>query len=199
MITAIDPKTALILVDLQKFILNLTPVHPVRQIIDNSNLLLDIFHEKQLPVVLVRVIPGDAAWTKTRKDAVQNRGEISEDLLHLSDSLHVQETDIQVIKHTWSAFFETGLHDILRKKGITGIILGGVSTSIGVEGTARSASELGYNISFATDAISDLSMEAHERSLRYIYPRLGESGTTKEIIEALKKSGTSPNALSLTR
>ena len=192
MITAIDPKTALILVDLQKFILNLTPVHPVRQIIDNSNLLLDIFHEKRLPVVMVRVIPRDAAWTKTRKDAAQNRAGISEELLQLSDSLHIQETDILVIKHTWNAFFETGLHDILRKEGVTGIVLGGVSTSIGVEGTARSASELGYNISFATDAISDLSREAHERSLRYIYSRLGESGTTEEIIEVLKKPGTSP-------
>jgi nicotinamidase-related amidase len=31
----------------------------------------------------------------------------------------------------------------------------GVSASIGVEETARAASELSYNIAFATDAITD--------------------------------------------
>jgi len=48
------------------------------------------------------------------------------------------------------------LNDELKKRNVTGIVIAGISTSIGVEGTARAASILGYNISFATDAMTDL-------------------------------------------
>jgi nicotinamidase-related amidase len=57
-----------------------------------------------------------------------------------------------------------------------------------VEGTARAASELGYNITFATDAMTDREEEAHQRSIKYIFPRMGETGTTKEIINILQSN-----------
>ena len=68
---------------------------------------------------------------------------------------------------------------------VTNIVLAGVSTSIGVEGTARAASELGYNITLATDAMTDRNESAHHHSIQNIFPRLGETGTTKEIVEIL--------------
>ncbi len=73
----------------------------------------------------------------------------------------------------------------LKKRNITGIVIGGVSTSIGVEGTARQASERGYNITFAKDAMMDMFIDAHENSLKYIFPRMGEIDTTDKIIEKL--------------
>ena len=54
-----------------------------------------------------------------------------------------------------------------------------------MEGTARAASELGYNVSFALDAMTDRSQEAHERSIQFIFPRMGETGTTEDIIATL--------------
>lgn len=71
------------------------------------------------------------------------------------------------------------------KRSVSGIVIAGISTSIGVEGTARAASELGYNIAFATDAMTDMQPLAHERSIQFIFPRMGETGSTKEIIEKL--------------
>jgi nicotinamidase-related amidase len=61
-------------------------------------------------------------------------------------------------------------------------VLAGVATSIGVEGTARAASEHRYNVTFARDAMTDIFADAHERSLQYIFPRIGEIGETDEII-----------------
>jgi nicotinamidase-related amidase len=61
----------------------------------------------------------------------------------------------------------------------------GVATSIGVESTARQAYEAGFNVTLATDAMADLRPEAHEASIAYIFPRLGENGTTDQIIELL--------------
>jgi nicotinamidase-related amidase len=80
------------------------------------------------------------------------------------------------------------LHEILQKLEITGIVLAGVATSIGVEGTARNASEHGYNITFVEDAMTDMHQSAHENSLKTIFPRIGEVGTTANVISTLQKN-----------
>ena len=111
----------------------------------------------------------------------------NESTYQISDKVNADKNDIYITKHTWNAFFETELNNELKKRSITNIILAGISTSIGVEGTARAASELGYNIAFATDAMADRVESAHHHSIEIIFPRLGERGTTKEIIEILNK------------
>jgi hypothetical protein len=68
---------------------------------------------------------------------------------------------------------------------ITQIVLTGVATSIGVESTARAAYEHGYNVTLATDAMTDLAAESHDHALTRIFPRLGETGTTTEILALL--------------
>ena len=97
------------------------------------------------------------------------------------------DEDIRITKETWNAFYNTALHAELQKKGITGIVLAGIATAIGVEGTARGANEYGYNIAFASDAMTDLVEDTHINTFKYIFPRLGEVGTTEEIIEKLGK------------
>jgi nicotinamidase-related amidase len=71
------------------------------------------------------------------------------------------------------------LHETLQKLNITEILLARVSTSIGIEGTARAASALGYNIAFAIDATTDLVASTHDHSTKIIFPRIGEVGNTK--------------------
>jgi len=95
--------------------------------------------------------------------------------------IEIKPEDILIEKKSWNAFFQTSLNKELKKRNITQLVLSGISTSIGVEGTARAASELGYNIIFATDAMTDKILEAHENSIRNIFPRLGELGTVMEI------------------
>ena len=66
-------------------------------------------------------------------------------------------------------------------------MLAGVATSIGVESTARYAYELGFNITLAVDAMTDLNADCHHNSITRIFPRLGETGTTQEILDLLGK------------
>jgi nicotinamidase-related amidase len=67
------------------------------------------------------------------------------------------------------------------------VVVTGVVTSTGVEATARQAYEQGFNVTLAVDAMTDLRKEAHEYSIRSVFPRLGETGTTQEIISLLEK------------
>lgn len=190
MITEIDEKGALVLIDLQQGIAHGT-VHPVEEVIANSVRLVEAFHERGLPVVLVTVNPIGAAFLSTRIEGVgSNRTKLvlPDNFDELVPQIPVTKGDIRVRKRHWNAFFETGLHEQLQKLGVTQIVLGGIATSIGVEGTARSASEFGYNLAFATDAMSDRTLEAHGHSLKFIFPRLGELGTTDELIARLPAS-----------
>ena len=188
MITELDKNTVLVLIDLQNGIIG-TPglAHPIQQVLDNANKLISAFREKNLPIVIVNVNPKDAPWLKSRKETKMNAYPDDENIYKITENLGTDSSDIFITKHTWNAFFETSLNDELKDKDVTGIVIGGVSTSIGVEGTARAASELGYNITFATDAMTDRLEEAHNNSVKNIFPRMGELGTTGEIIKMLNK------------
>jgi nicotinamidase-related amidase len=93
-----------------------------------------------------------------------------------------------VTKRNWSAFYGTDLDLQLRRRGVTQIVLAGIATSIGVESTARAAHEHGYHVTLATDAMADRDADAHANSIGRIFPRLGETGTTADIIALLEKT-----------
>jgi nicotinamidase-related amidase len=101
--------------------------------------------------------------------------------------LKQQASDHVVTKRTWGAFTGTDLEQHLKVNGVTQVVIAGVATSAGVESTARHAHELGFNVALATDAMTDRNMEAHERSIKMIFPRLGETGTSREIVDLLKR------------
>ena len=80
----------------------------------------------------------------------------------------------------------TDLHAYLQAAGVTQVVIAGISTSAGVESTARQAYELGYNVTLAIDAMTDMNPDTHTNSLTRIFPRLGETGTTADILAHLK-------------
>jgi nicotinamidase-related amidase len=186
MVTALDKNTALVLIDLQKGVTGLPLAMPVSGILANSAKLVAAFRRKSLPIVIVNVNPKGFKSLNTRKEQgiSQNRPFTEESLLIVPEII-TDEKDIFITKKSWGAFYETTLDEELKKRAITGIVLAGISTSIGVEGTARGASERGYNITFARDAMTDLFAEAHENSMKYIFPRIGEIDDTDRIIEVL--------------
>ena len=63
----------------------------------------------------------------------------------------------------------------------------GIATEAGVESTARDAYELGYELLFASDAMTGMSPESHANSIERIFPRIGRVRTTGEIIAALQR------------
>ena len=90
-------------------------------------------------------------------------------LFRLEEALDQQPKDILVTKRQWGAFFGTDLDLQLRRRKVSGIVLAGIATSLGVESTARQAFEHGYNVTIAADAMTDLNAEAHARSLDSIF------------------------------
>jgi nicotinamidase-related amidase len=54
---------------------------------------------------------------------------------------------------------------------------------MGVESTLRHAYELGFNVTLPLDGVTDLSPEPHDDSVTWIFPRLGETGSSREIVD----------------
>ncbi|MFF1257662.1 MULTISPECIES: hydrolase [unclassified Streptomyces] len=190
-LTTLDERTALVVIDLQKGIVG-APTTPYTgaEVVARSVELADAFRSHGLPVVLVRVsAAADGADAVPGRNETQGRtGARPEGWDVIVDELSGHPEDITVTKRNWGAFFGTDLDLQLRRRGITQVVMTGVATSIGVESSARAAHEYGYHVTLATDAMTDLDVEAHRNSIERIFPRLGETGTTGEITELLSKT-----------
>jgi nicotinamidase-related amidase len=188
--TALDPKTALVVIDLQKGMSAFPTVHPFRDIIANAGRLTDAFRRAGLPVILVTVTPsadgGDRLHPRTQ--VPQRTLPMSAEFAQLVPELGAQPSDILIVKRQPNAFYGTELDLQLRRRQVTGIVLIGVSTTSGVEATARAAHERGYNQTFASDAITDLDATAHEFVMTRTFPRLGEIDTTDALLALLPQS-----------
>lgn len=180
-VTTLDPKTALIVIDLQKGIVALPVAHPVTDVVRNGAVLAAAFRKRGLPVVLVNVAGGAPG----RAEQSRNLGELPPEWIELVPELNAQPSDHRVTKRTWGAFRNTDLEQHLRALGVTQVVICGVSSSIGVESTARSAFEAGFNVTLAIDAMTDMNADAHTNSVTRIFPRLGETGSTGDIIAKL--------------
>ena len=183
-VTTLDSKTALIVIDLQKGIVSLPSVHPMGGVVKQVIGLVAAFRQHGLPVVLVNVTAGAPG----RTEQPRRSRDFQPGWTDLISELNQQPQDHVVTKRTPGAFTNTGLDEHLRTSGVTQVVVVGVATSNGVEATARQAFELGFNLTFATDAITDRDAEAHHNSVTRIFPRIGETGTTQEIIDLLERS-----------
>lgn len=181
--TQLDSRTALIVIDLQRIVASFPTAHSFAGALENASHLAEAFRQCDLPVVLVNAV----GMATGRTEQSHSGGALPPDWSELLPELNQQSQDHLVSKRTWGAFTGTGLEDYLKSADVTQVVICGVATSIGVESTARQAHELGFNATLAVDAMTDLSAEAHANSLERIFPKLGKTGTTRDIVDLLSR------------
>lgn len=168
----LDPeRTALVTIDLMDRIvaLPLAP-RPGAEVVEHSLSLAAAFRHAGATVVAVRV--------ERRNVAEQPHG--SELVAGL-----VQPGDAVVVKRTIGAFQGTGLHELLRARGVETLVLTGIATNLGVESTARVAGDLDYELFFVEDAMSAQTAEEHVASVSLDFPRFGTVCSTADVLQAL--------------
>ncbi|WP_194896487.1 isochorismatase family protein [Catenulispora pinisilvae] len=203
-LATLDPKTALVLIDLQRGIVApLAVPYTGTDVVARGKELADAFRAHGLPVVLVNVAfsPDFADAPQGRDDETpgpdsaegEGAGESDDegfpaDFAVIVDELGAQDGDIRVTKHQWGAFHGTDLDTQLRRRGVTQIVLAGLVTSRGVDTTAREAYAHNYSVAFAVDAMADRGIEVHENAVERIFPQIGQRATTAEVLETLAKT-----------
>jgi nicotinamidase-related amidase len=182
-VTALDERPALVVVDLQRGTTGNPIAHPVADVVDNAVRLTGAFRKRGLPVVLAAFDLDAAAPGRSelggRPDAVPA------DFADLIPELSAAGTDILLVRQAWSCFTATPLHALLQEAGVTQVVIAGLATSFGVESTARTAYDLGYNVVLAVDAMTDPRAEAHDNSVTRVFPVIGETGTTDAILDLI--------------
>ncbi|MTD53111.1 isochorismatase family protein [Amycolatopsis pithecellobii] len=184
-VSTIDSTPALVVVDLQQGLLGAPTVpYPMEEVVRQTARLAKAFRAHDLPVALVTVEGGAPG----RTEAGHPSGDRPAGWSDVAEGLDPQPGDIRITKHRWNAFHDTGLHAELTGRGVTQVIIAGVATSVGVEGTARGAHDHGYHVVLATDSMTDIDAAAHANSIERIFGKLGETGSVDEIIELIGRN-----------
>jgi nicotinamidase-related amidase len=184
----LDPKhTAIVVIDLQMGIIHFKGAE-AQPIVANAARLLAAARQAGAQPILVHVgfSPDGNDRLTAPTDAPMRTGTFPPDWMELVPELDRQPSDLVVFKRQWGAFYGTDLDLQLRRRGLTSIVLCGISTEAGVESTARDAYERGYELVFASDAMAGMSPESHANSIERIFPRLGRVRTTDQIISTLR-------------
>lgn len=183
-LTQIDKVAALVVIDLQKGIVGLPLAHPGSEIVGRAARLARAFRENELPVILVNV-----AGRAPGRTEVQFNASIAPNWSELVPGLDLQPGDHLVTKMNVGAFYGTSLEMILRRNGVTQIVLAGIATGSGVEATARAAYDRGFNVVTVIDAMTDRDPETHRHSVEKVFPRISETATTEDVLRLCKSVG----------
>ena len=182
---AFDPATtALVLIDLQQGIVAMdTAPRSSSQVVAGAKDLAARFREVGAPVVLVHVgfrTDGEKPPMHVDKPMAIPAGGTPSEWMQLVPGLH-QDGDIVVLKHHWGAFTGTDLDLQLRRRGVKTIVLGGISTNMGVESTARSAWEHSYDLVIVEDLCASRSAEMHAFAVENIFPQLSRVVVAEDV------------------
>lgn len=178
-------RTALVLVDLQMFIVE-HPTEPLtgREVLANAVRLADAARAAGIRVVLIRVGGGEVSL-RPPTDLGYAPMNFPPNAHDFPEELGPKPGDIVVTKYQMGAFYGTDLDVQLRRRGIDTIILGGMASAYGLEATARQAHERNYAQVIVSDAMAGFTRAEHDNALAEVLPRIGRIRTTDQVIAAI--------------
>ena len=92
----------------------------------------------------------------------------------IDDRLRPQDGDVVVRKTRVGAFSTTDLERQLRERGVTTLVLAGISTSGVVLSTVRDAADRDYRLFVLSDACADPDADVHAFLVERVFPRQAE-------------------------
>ncbi|RSN67487.1 nicotinamidase [Candidatus Korarchaeum cryptofilum] len=170
---AITDRSALLIVDVQRDFMpgGPLPVPDGDSVVKPLNDLIGRFESRGLPVILTRDWhPRDHISFKERGGpwpphcvAGTEGAEFHKDLRIPRDSIIISKAT-ERDKEAYSGFEGTDLDDVLRKRGVRRLFVGGVATEYCVRATVMDALSSGYEVLVVEEAIKGISPEDEERA-----------------------------------
>ena len=154
--------TSLIVWDVQNMLVG--RIFNKDEFLSNLNSLIKKAREKNIPIFYTKITPLPERFESGPRLA--NRwGQMPNDPTAWDLAVKPEKDDIVLNKNTASIFIGTNFELMVRNAGIKTLIFTGIATEIGVESSARDASNRGFYSVIAEDAVSSGDQEAHKRSL----------------------------------
>jgi nicotinamidase-related amidase len=182
-------KSALMVVDMQKFFLD--PQSPTftcggPAILPNLKRLIAKYRQNERPIIYTKHVHHpdhlDSGimgwWWEGMCIEGSPESEIHSDLTPLA-------SEKVILKHRYSAFYNTDLETILRCLKIEDLVISGVMTNMCVESTARDAYYRDYRVFIPADGTGSINEEMHLASLLNLSFGFAFITTTDKILEDL--------------
>ncbi len=144
--------------------------------------LLSVARGRQMPIYFsTGRLEQDAAKRPTMRQV--GEADTSDDLEIMDGFFEAGDSLIE--KDRASAFFGTGLHDDLQRKGIESLIVIGESTSGCVRASAIDAYSLGYHVVVVADCCFDRSQVSHKVSLFDLHHKYADVFFSSDVLDAI--------------
>ncbi len=177
--------SALIVWDVQRFLVD--RVFNKEEFLLNLNKLLSRAREAKMPVIFTKITPMPPGFESPSRKYISSKmkfdlSQVPKEMWDLE--IKPRENEIVVNKNTASIFVGTNFELMAKNAGIETLIIAGIATEIGVESTARDASNRGFYTVVVSDSSSSMDKEAHLRALTNM-TKLFDVLSTDEVIKNL--------------
>ena len=183
-------KAAIIIIDmLQDFFLDGRLLEHKDELVQNINVLTENGRNHNVPVIWVRqefksdLSDAFIGIKKGLTKVVTLEGTPGSQLLA---GLHTEETDKEIIKKRYSAFFKTNMDNLLEELGIDTLIIGGVNTHACVRTAVIDAYQRDYEILLAIECTDSYDEEHHRVTLKYLTSVMSQPKTNAELTAILE-------------
>ncbi|WP_309084910.1 isochorismatase family cysteine hydrolase [Chelativorans sp.] len=163
------------------------------RLLPQQRALIAAARDRQMPVIFVidshrRNMRRDREWLKRTPHCAENTW-----ATEIIAGLEPREDDLRVMKHRYSAFFQTDLDLLLKDMQISQLVVFGVVTNICVRSTVHDAFFQGYEVVVPHDACAGTGPREHVSSLYDIATHFGTVSDTQTVVGALTKGGAISN------
>jgi len=190
----IDPqRTAVLLLDVQKDLVDITPGLKQNRVIENMACVLKAARRRKLPVIHITAsvradfldLPKDnPLWDGLRRKRqliIGSKGAaIDRRVKPLKNELVLNKTCVD-------PFLTTNLGQALQNADANTLILMGLWTNYVVEATARHASDMGYRVFLVREACASNTVANHEFALNRILPTICYVVSVQDALAALAR------------
>ncbi|MFC1989874.1 cysteine hydrolase [Chloroflexota bacterium] len=184
-------KTAILIMDYQNDIVGTYPDDIRNELLTRASRVLAIARQKGISVIYVvvrfregypEVSPSDIARKGIRESGRLREGTSGAEI---HSAVAPLTGEVVVTKRRTGPFSTTDLVAVLNAKGITTLVLMGVSTSGCVLTTVRWAADIDYRVIVLANCCADRDEEVHRLLTEKVFPRQATVITSEEFIRAV--------------
>jgi nicotinamidase-related amidase len=155
--------------------------------------LLDVAHERDIPVIFSTVMYSDADFRDAGIWALKQKGVVTLKAgtagVEVDERLDMRPTDSLLVKKYASCFFGTDLVPRLMSRQVDTLIITGCTTSGCVRATAVDAVQTGLRPMVVREAVGDRSAAAHAQSLFDLDAKYADVVSLEETLQYLRTVG----------
>lgn len=186
---SLGQKPALLLVDMvEGFTSSACPLGTdCPEVVEANRQLLDVFHQRGLPVVFTTVVYHNEEQAKVFRQRIPALNVLTpdSDWVKIDARLSVQPQDLLVEKQWASSFHQTGLAQRLRDTGVDSLVVTGLTTSGCVRATVVDALQHDFPVVVVEEAVGDRNADAHAANLHDMHAKYAEVSSLSAVIAML--------------